>query len=177
MREITRKVDEQINSVRRELANLLNVGIIKSETNNNKLYYEVDQSYEYYKPLSQIFGGSAIELEPESTGDDEQWLKALGNVELILLTGKFTRDERSGVDLLMVGDLNPTQTSKYVLDMEQKEGRDIRYTTMTTEEFDYRKEVNDRFLLQVLASKHQVVVDSRPKPDKTKSKKKTKEEK
>ena len=39
VREITRKIDEQINSVRRELSNLLNIGIITSDTNNNKLYY------------------------------------------------------------------------------------------------------------------------------------------
>ena len=36
-REITRIIDEQINSVRRELANLLNVGVIKSSTADNKL--------------------------------------------------------------------------------------------------------------------------------------------
>src|SRR5438067_8936356 len=56
VREITRKIDEQINSVRRELANLLNTGIIVSETTNNKLYYEVNQKYEYFQPLSEIFG-------------------------------------------------------------------------------------------------------------------------
>lgn len=29
VREITRKIDEQINSVRRELQNLLNIGIVR----------------------------------------------------------------------------------------------------------------------------------------------------
>lgn len=38
VREITRKIDEQINSVRRELANMLGVGIIKSDSSNNRLY-------------------------------------------------------------------------------------------------------------------------------------------
>src|SRR5665213_4525873 len=57
VREITRKIDEQINSVRRELSNLLSIGIITSDATNNRLYYEVDQSYEYYKPLATIFGG------------------------------------------------------------------------------------------------------------------------
>src|ERR1700744_3000397 len=57
VREITRKIDEQINSVRRELSNLLSIGIITSDNNNNKLYYEVNQKYEYYTPLREIFGG------------------------------------------------------------------------------------------------------------------------
>src|SRR5487761_1432565 len=57
VREITRKIGEQINSVRRELSNLLNIGIITSDNTNNKLYYEVNQKFEYYEPLQQIFGG------------------------------------------------------------------------------------------------------------------------
>src|SRR3954467_3080297 len=74
VREITRKIDEQINSVRRELANLLNAGIITSETNNNKLYYEVDQSYEHYQSLGAIFNktgkapsqGAAKQMAPQT---------------------------------------------------------------------------------------------------------------
>ena len=54
VREITRKIDEQINSVRRELANLLNIGIITNDTSNNKVYYEVDQKYEFFLPLQEI---------------------------------------------------------------------------------------------------------------------------
>src|SRR5881398_2474835 len=60
VREITRKIDEQINSVRRELSNLLSIGIITSDTNNNKLYYEVNQQYGHYQPLAAIFGGKAV---------------------------------------------------------------------------------------------------------------------
>ena len=47
VREITRLIDEQINSVRRELSNMLSVGIIKSSEAENKLYYEVNQKYEF----------------------------------------------------------------------------------------------------------------------------------
>src|SRR5450631_1105390 len=60
VREITRKIDEQINSVRRELSNLLSIGIIVSENTDNKLYYEVNQKYEFYEPLSAIFGGGKM---------------------------------------------------------------------------------------------------------------------
>ena len=55
VRELTRKIDEQINSVRRELANLLGIGIIKSDSVNNKLYYEVNQGYKHFKALQSIF--------------------------------------------------------------------------------------------------------------------------
>jgi hypothetical protein len=159
VREITRKIDEQINSVRRELNNLLSIGIISSDSTANRLYYEVNQKYEYYDPLLAIFGTPAVVKEAPVAVADSQTLKALGNVELALYTGQFTRDERSGVDMLIVGDVNPTQVSKYVAELEKQEGKDIRYAVMELEEFKYRQQVNDRFLGTVLESKIQVLLD------------------
>jgi len=172
VREITRKIDEQINSVRRELANLLSIGIISSDTNNNKLYYEVNQEYEYYAPLCAIFGNGVMPEAKEGASKEvaKQPLKEVGNVDIALLTGQFTRDESSGIDFLVVGDINPTQIAKYVTAMEAEEGKEIRYAVMTTDEFKYRRQINDRFLSMVLESKIQVVVDKNyvlsPKPTK-----------
>jgi hypothetical protein len=160
VREITRKIDEQINSVRRELANLLSIGIISSDTNNNRLYYEVDQDYEYYEPLQAIFGnGVKSEETTEGSASSAQSLKSLGNVELAIHTGQFTRDETSGVDVLIVGDVNATKMSKYIADLETEEGKEIRYTVMPPDEFKYRRQVNDRFISLVLESKKQVIID------------------
>ena len=159
VREITRKIDEQINSVRRELSNLLNVGIISSENTNNRLYYEVNKSFQFYEPLSQIFAsGSAVSSE-DDVNEATAGLKSLGNIDLALYTGQFTRDERSGVDFVVVGDINQTQLAKYVSDLEEKEGKAIRYTVMTKDEFIYRKQVNVRFLVTLLESKVQVIID------------------
>src|SRR5262249_23528255 len=71
VREITRKIDEQINSVRRELANLLSIGIISSENTNNKLYYEVNQHYEFHQALSAIFGGG-VASAPKAPAAENQ---------------------------------------------------------------------------------------------------------
>src|SRR5215218_441222 len=69
VREITRKIDEQINSVRRELANLLNVRLITSDTNDtsNKVYCEVNQKYEFYPPLEEIFGAGGTKTRRATT--------------------------------------------------------------------------------------------------------------
>lgn len=185
MREITRKIDEQINSVRRELANMLSIGIISSDTNNNRLYYEVNQKYEHYPALSAIFGGGsapavADKSAPVAEGENQP-AKTLGNLDIALLTGQLTRDDRSGVDVLLVGDLNNTQVAKYIAELEEKEGKELRYAVLTTDDFNYRREVNDRFLSLVLQSKKQVLVDKdhliTPKPAKKKSDKEDKKEK
>ena len=164
VREITRQIDEQINSVRRELANLLSVGIITSDNNNNKLYYEVNQDYQYYNPLSEIFNSSSVAAPKTKKAGiakkvADNPLKVLGNVQLALYTGQFTRDEHSGVDFLVVGDINQVQLDKYVADLEKKEKKELRYTVMTMKEFNYRRQINDKFINNVFNSKVQVLVD------------------
>lgn len=165
VREITRKIDEQINSVRRELANLLNAGIIISENTNNKLYYEVNKEYEFYAPLSEIFGKGTVATAKKAQTTDvtiveqDDDIKALGNVELAVLTGQFTRDDTSGVDLLIVGNVNDHQVSKYVAKLEANEGKEIRYAILTPSDFEYRRNIKDKFVSTVLLSKLQVLVD------------------
>lgn len=160
VREITRKIDEQINSVRRELANLLSIGIISSDDQQNRLYYEVNQQYEFYEPLAAIFGGGVMSAPAAPAADVQATtIKSIGNVRLAFYTGQFTRDESSGTDLFIVGDVNQTKLSKFVSELEEQEGKEIRFTLMQPQEFKYRQQVNDRFLSLVLSSKKQVLID------------------
>lgn len=176
VREITRKIDEQINSVRRELANLLSIGLITSESNNNRLYYEVNQDYEHYKALSMMFGPKTAKTAKAKSDKEEpepdvvvehplaQPLRGVGRVELALLTGQFTRDERSGVDILIVGDVSQPKLAKFVTDLEQEEKKELRYTVMALNNFKYRMQINDRFISNVLASKKQIIINNQALP-------------
>ena len=171
VREITRKIDEQINSVRRELSNLLQIGIITSDTTNNRLYYEVNQKFEFYEPLRIIFGGIAgTEVQATSpkavpkqkvsgSADDSLELRELGNIHLALYTGQFTRDETSGVDLLIVGDVNPNKLQKFVTELETKEGKEIRYAVLSLDDYKYRQQIKDRFVMSIQSAKKQVLID------------------
>lgn len=164
VREITRTIDEQINSVRRELSNLLSIGIITSDNTNNKLYYEVNQKFEYYAPLKQIFGGGlkksrkAVVDEDSAEGSADD-LRAIGRIELAVLTGQFTRDNSAGVDLLVVGEVNPNALQKYVDGLEAQEKRSIRYSYMNLADFRYRLQIRDRFATAIQKAKKQVIVD------------------
>ncbi|HVW22942.1 MAG TPA: transcriptional regulator [Candidatus Saccharimonadales bacterium] len=168
VREITRKIDEQINSVRRELSNLLSIGIITSDNTKNKLYYEVNQKYEFYRPLQEIFGRGVKKSAPKATaagapadknGDGIVDLKSIGHVELAVYTGQFTRDESAGVDFLVVGDINPNALEKFINDLEAKENKSLRYAVMTLPDFQYRQQIKDRFATGIINAKKQVLVD------------------
>ncbi|MEI7838448.1 MAG: transcriptional regulator [bacterium] len=163
VREITRKIDEQINSVRRELANLLSIGIIISRNENNKLFYEVNQKFEYNKALSEIFSNKSKSKEnndnPNSTSTDLNIFKSIGNVELAFYTGQFTNDEISGIDLLIVGDVNNNKLEKFIIELEAQENKEIRYVVMNLEEYIYRQQVKDKFISNISVAKKVILVD------------------
>lgn len=165
VREITRKIDEQINSVRRELGNLLSIGIITSDNTNNKLYYEVNQKYEYYAPLKEIFGGGVKKTVRKKVGADgdevttQPDLRAVGHIDLAVYTGQFTRDDASGVDILVVGQVNTNALQKFVDELEKIENKSLRYTVMTLQDFKYRQQIRDRFAMAIHRAKKQVLID------------------
>jgi hypothetical protein len=184
VREITRKIDEQINSVRRELSNLLSIGIITSDATQNRLYYEVNQDYQYYKPLGMIFGGLKAEAAaPAKTAKKDKKsaeaepvpatpappaaehslakdFRGLGRVDLALLTGQFTRDDVAGIDVLVVGNVNATKVDKFMADLEKAENKELRYTVLPLENYQYRLQINDRFITNVLQAKKQVIINT-----------------
>ena len=158
VREITRLIDEQINSVRRELANMLQVGVIISDSSDNKLYYEVNQNYAFYRPLKEIFG----EIPSAKSGGDNGWsalIKGLPRIKLAIGAGILAPGSSSKLDLLLVGDVPLEKVKVAVSTIERHEGRELNYSIIGYDEFFYRLSVRDRFVMEVLNGKHRVFVD------------------
>lgn len=185
VREITRKVEEQINSVRRELANLLSLGVITSDSTDNKLYYEVNQKWEHYPALRELFTGKRPVTKAAAKSDKKSdtteksdeivaeipktsnkpsvdvkvWDK-VGNISGLVYTGVITRDSTSPVDVMIVGDVPVARAEAAVAELEKQEGKELRYAVMEVDEWNYRRTVNDKFWLQVMDAKKQVVLDT-----------------
>lgn len=164
VREITRLVDEQINSVRRELSNMLSVGIITSDSADNKLFYAVDEKFEHYKPLRAIFSeNSAVSGTESGEVALSSWRseldKSLPGVRVILASGSLVKDSASSIDILFVGNSSEGKLNKVVSGIEKVEGRDLNYSLMSYEEFHYRLSVRDRFVTEILNGRHEVILD------------------
>ena len=93
----------------------------------------------------------------ESTLESD--VRSLGNVQLAVLTGQFTRDETSGIDMLIVGDINKTKLDNFISDLELVEKKEIRYVVFSESDFKYRQQIHDRFTVTVLGSKIQPIID------------------
>ncbi len=166
VREITRLIDEQINSVRRELSNMLEVGVITSDTADNKLYYEVNQRYDYYTALRAMFAGEAItagQAAAQATdGAQEHHVAVMHEIpalRLAIFAGVLVKGSLAPLDILLVGNLAPAKVKAAIALIEKHEGRALNYTVLPYDEFYYRLSVRDKFITEVLANKHRVVVD------------------
>jgi Fe2+ or Zn2+ uptake regulation protein len=174
VREITRRLEEQINSIRRELSNLLSVGVIKSETKDNKIYYTVNNEYLFYGPFKEIFGtneeeSSALKANSETTAAKssvldnssdivQMWSKA-GNIDAIVYTGNFTMEPKIDIDVLVIGDVNIRQVENILKALEKSEDFEIRYMTMSKDEYIYRTQIKDRLWSRLVNSKTKIVVN------------------
>ncbi len=71
-----------------------------------------------------------------------------------MLSGRYARGmptKEGLVDLFLVGEINLSELAKVVKEEENQIGREINYTVMTKEEYDFRKKRRDPFLLSILS--------------------------
>ena len=163
VREITRMIDEQINSVRRELANMVSVGIVQQDAIDNKLYYSVNEDYPYIKPLAAIFSDKNTE-GGMGVASSVSWKDSLGRMRglrLAIISGKLVVGSSSAVDLLLVDDGMSSVTIKNLVKKIEKDRKiEINYAVISYDDFYYRMSVKDRFIMDIIRNKHSVLVDT-----------------
>lgn len=148
VREIVRRVEEEINAVRRELIYLEKKGILQREPRANRVYYFLDRNYPYFYDL--------VRLQAKSSGLGADIIKnrvKLGKIKYAMLSGRFVRNIRENpeeVDLLIVGTIVVPELALIVKQEEARKGAEINYTVMSEEEFVFRKKRLDPFISSIL---------------------------
>lgn len=153
VREITRVIEEQINSVRRELTNLNALGLVKIENYENKVYYAANMKHPFARPMSEIFSRKVIDtVDSTETVRRPTWEDYVRPVENILsalvVTNRLPGQE--GLDLLIIGDDRSHKLTRWAELVEKKQGKPLNYAIMSREDYLYRKSVRDRFLADVM---------------------------
>jgi len=149
VRQLVRAIGEEINAVRRELARMEKAGMVKKESRGNRLYYWFNKDYALY--------GDLLSLVAKTTGLGGKLLKnknQLGRVNLIMFSGRYARGlspHEGGVDLLVVGEVSLPSLANAIREEEKRLEREINYSVMTRDEFEFRKKRRDPFLMSVLS--------------------------
>lgn len=150
IRELTRLLDEQINSVRRELDSLRKIGLLRSRTKNRKKFYMVNRNFLLFNELhSMIIKGLS------SQDGLIKKIGKLGNIDFLLLSGAFL-DKEANCDLLLVGKVSKAELEK-LLDEEVNTKSPIKFSIMSKEDFLYRIECNDKFIKDLVQDSTNIV--------------------
>jgi len=159
VRQLVRLVDEEINSVRRELENLKKSGIIESEWRGNRLYYWANkQSPVFYDLLILANKNSGLGLKLQHKNE------TLSPIKLVLYNYKFAVGEKrnqDGIDLIIVGDLFSLKEVDLLVKQEEEiRGHEINYMVMDKNEFQIRKQKRDQFIVDFFLSCPIVIIGS-----------------
>lgn len=148
VREIVRRVSEEINAVRRELARMEKFGMVSSEWRANRRLYAFRRDYLFYKELLSLvaktsgLGGNLIKNKNK-----------LGKIKFVFVSTKFVKGLPAGsedVNLLVVGNIVLPELQSIVADEQAKRETEINYSFMDEAEFKFRIKRRDSFILKVL---------------------------
>lgn len=157
VRDIVRKVSEEINAVRRELAHMEKAGMVSKEHRANRLFYGFRKDYPLYNELLDLIGKTA------GLGADILKNKAkLGKLKFVMLSGRYlrglTKKSQNEVDMLVVGNVVLPELSQLIKAEEAHREREMNYTVMSEEEFMFRKSRRDPFVLGVIGGSRIMIV-------------------
>lgn len=160
VREMTRVIEEQINSVRRELNNLESIGIIKSENFDNKIYYSANIKHPFTRPLIEIFSKKTSNSRTQKTQINawDDYIRPVKHyLRGLVVTNRLPGQD--GIDLLIIGNDRTKKLTRWAEVVEKKLGKPINYAIMSPDDFTYRKNVKDRFIIEVLEMEISEIID------------------
>ena len=148
VREIVRRVAEEINAVRRELARMEKFGMVFSEWRANRRLYRFRKDYIYYREL--------VGLVAKSTGLGGEIIKnkgKIGRIKYAMVAIRYLKNQSSDsedVDLLIVGQIILPELQAIVANEQAKRESEINYSYMDEAEFQFRVKRRDPFILRVI---------------------------
>lgn len=143
-------------TVRRELTELVAIGLLNKKGTRTVARYQVNPRFEHLAAFERFIRDTTV----LSSSRILTALKRAGTLRVIALSGLFTGALEAQVDLLVAGDNIDTRAlAKAVRALEAELGREIRYATFETPDFRYRLGVYDRLLRDVFDYPHRLLVD------------------
>jgi hypothetical protein len=153
--DIVRKNKLTFQQVSRELARMERMKMIISRSKKGKRFLRTNVDFIFYPELKSLVVKSNTLPECRSLSR----IKDLGRIKLALISGVFLNHPKSQSDLLIVGDELSRAKLKHLLEsLEAEVGKEIDYSVMSSEEFKYRTDMLDKFVMDFLESPYEEII-------------------
>lgn len=165
--EIKKRTQQSIVKVRKEINVLEKIGFLKKKkiplskvsgkkTKEKSFKWQLDLDFPYVNHLQ----GMLIHTNPFANKEILKKFKNLGELKLLIISGIFIQNWESRVDLLIVGEkLKKPSINSAIKSLEADMGCELRYTVLENEDFNYRMNMYDKLIRDVLDFPHKKVLN------------------
>ncbi len=160
------KTRTQMNSVkiRKEIKSLEKIGFLKkrkkitigNKKEKNKDGWCLDPDFPYINPLQSML----VYTSPFGNKEILKKFQSAGSLKLLVISGIFIQNWESRLDILLVGDkLKRSNLQSAIKTLEADMGCELRYTILDTDDFEYRLNIYDKLIRDVLDFPHEKVLN------------------
>lgn len=156
LKEIAKRNMIKIKATKKELENLKKIKFVLRHTKKGKNTYTLNQNFIFYPELKNLIAKSNI--YPQSGSMDK--IKNIGNVKLAVISGAFINYPKSKADMILVADgVSRAKLKNLMNSLEAEIGKEVDFALMTMEEFKYRLNMLDKFILEFLEGPHEEIIN------------------
>ncbi len=172
LHDVSLKTKSKSALVRKELTALASIGFIEKKrakavitTGSGKKVTSKVKDINGYKlntefPHNQALKDLLFDFHLLDKRELAARFKIIGRIKLFVVAGVFIGDEKSRVDILIVGEVIKRPKAEKVFETLSAElGRDVIYSIMDVEEYEYRYKMYDKFVRDIREMPHELVID------------------
>ncbi len=153
--EVVQKNKMRSLQIARELHRFEKMKMIFARTRKGKKYFQTNTGFIFYPELKNLVVKSNTLPECRSLSQ----IKNLGKVKLALISGVFLNYPKGRADLLIVADEISRAKLKHLLEnLEAEVGKEINYSIMDSDEFKYRTDMLDKFIMDFLEGPYEEII-------------------
>lgn len=147
MRALSRDLEEQINSIKRELDSLEELHILKSREEAKKKYFFVNKNFILLDEFKSIFLKTYNPHESiKKFFKDQKWLNLIIiNEEL---SKRLSWNTNNIVDIFLIWELDKVVFNDFLA--KTFFNRKIKYAIITKDDFEKRLEYNDKLIFNII---------------------------
>jgi len=131
------------------------IGLVARSTRGKGIRYTLNTQFEYTIALQNLLLNA-----PARGADIVKRIRGIGTLRFVVLSGIFMGDWDDRLDLLVVGDkMQERKLRERIHGLEAEIGKEVRYALLTSNDFLYRANMNDKLVRDVLDYPHKVLLD------------------
>lgn len=138
------------------------IGPSRKKPQSDRTNYTLNSKFEFFDELKNLI----LKSLPAEKDKMIKKISNLGKIKLAVVSGVFMA-EKNGLslydtvaDLFIVGDdINKRKLKTFLTALEAEVGKEIKFTLMDKDEFQYRYGMFDRFIRVLLEGPHEKIIN------------------